>query len=253
MRTHAGSDHAPIVYRVLRAMLRPLVIRLLRPTVEGVEHVPATGPAILCPNHLSAVDTVLVPMVVPRPVVYLAKSEYFRGPWRWLFSSAGVVPVAREGGSAGRASLDRGTDVLRSGALLAMFPEGTRSPDGRLYRGRTGPIRLALRTGAPIIPIGLIGTDTVMPPHTHWPRVAPVTVRFGTPLVVGGDGADGADVDLRAETDTLMRAIRSLTRQTYVDVYARPRRTSRSSRAVDERGPEADGDQQPPSRPEGPP
>lgn len=220
MRTHQGPDTAPIMYRLLRAIVRPLVVGLLRPVVEGLEHVPASGPAILCPNHLSAIDTVLVPVFVPRPVVYLAKSEYFTGPSRWLFDRLRVVPVAREGGSAARVSLDRGSDVLRKGALLALFPEGTRSPDGRLYRGKTGPVRLARRTGAPIIPVGLIGTRAVLPPHARVPRLGPVTVRFGPPLHVGV-GAE-SDVGLRSDTNSLMQAIRSLTGQAYVDAYARP-------------------------------
>jgi len=223
--TSTGPNRAPPLYAALRAILRPIVLGTLRPTVEGLAHVPDRGPAILCANHLSLIDPILVPLLLDRPVVFLAKSEYFHtGPSRWLFDSLGVVPVAREGGSAARASLDRGTDVLRAGGLLSLFPEGTRSPDGRLYRGKTGPIRLALRTGAPIVPVGLIGTREVVPPHTYVPRLgAVVTVRFGAPLEVGGHA------DLRAEADRLMRVIRSLTGQTYVDAYARPVQRARVS------------------------
>lgn len=165
---------------------------------------------------MSALDPMLVPLVVPRPIVYLAKREYFVGPSRWLFERLGVVPVDRQGGSAAQASLDRATEVLRSGGVLSLFPEGTRSPDGRLYRGKTGPVRLATRTGAPIVPIGLIGTREVMHPHRHVPRRAPVFVRFGRPMQISADDEAGA----RAATDALLQTIRRMTGQTYVDRYA---------------------------------
>lgn len=226
MGTPADPNRAPPLYGAIRAVLRPIVLGALHPTVEGLANVPDEGPAILCANHLSMLDPILVPLLLERPIVFLAKSEYFHtGPSRWLFDSLGVVPVAREGGSAARASLDRGTEVLRSGGLLCLFPEGTRSPDGRLYRGKTGPIRLALHTGAPIVPVGLSGTREVIPPHTFLPRLgARVTVRFGAPLEVGGRA------DLRSEADRLMLVIRSLTGQTYVDAYARPVQRARVSR-----------------------
>ena len=226
MGTAGDPNRAAPLYAALRAVLRPIVLGALRPTVAGRAHVPHRGPAILCANHLSLIDPVLVPLLLERPTVFLAKSEYFHtGPSRWLFDGLGVVSVAREGGSAAQASLDRGTEVLRAGGLLCLFPEGTRSPDGRLYRGKTGPIRLALRSGAPIVPVGLIGTGEVMPPHTWRPRLGvPVTVRFGAPLAVGGQA------DLRTEADRLMRTIRSLTGQEYVDAYARPVQRTRVSR-----------------------
>lgn len=226
MDASRDPNRAPPLYVALRAVLRPIVLSCLRLTVEGREHVPHRGPAILCANHLSLVDPVLVPLLLDRPIVFLAKSEYFHtGPSRWLFDSLGVVPIAREGGSAAEASLDRGDEVLRSGGLLSLFPEGTRSPDGRLYRGKTGPVRLALRSGAPIVPVGLVGTREVIPPHTRLPRFGrPVTVRFGVPLQVGPAG------NLRSETDRLMRTIRSLTGQQYVDTYVRPAQRARVSR-----------------------
>lgn len=221
MHAEANPDDPLPLYHAIKAVMRPLVHTLVRPTVEGLDHVPARGPAILCANHLSLIDPIIVPVLVPRPVVYLAKREYFAwAPSRWLFSRLGVVPVDRSGGSAARASLDRGTQVLRDGGVLSLFPEGTRSPDGRLYRGKTGPVRLAVRTGAPIVPIGLTGTRDVMPPHTLLPRFGrPVTVRFGQPFTVtAGEGS----VDLRAGADRVMRAIQELTGQPYVDAYARP-------------------------------
>lgn len=220
MVTGADPPAATLLYRVVRALLRPLVQLLFRPTVEGLVHVPDRGPAVLCANHLSVLDPVVVGIVLQRPVVYLAKSEYFRGPSKLLFEHLGVQPVAREGGSAARASIDRGTQVLRDGALLGLYPEGTRSPDGRLYRGKTGSVRLSVRAGAPIIPVALIGTRQAMPPNAWLPRPRPVTVRFGAPLRF--DDADGGDVDLRAAADTMMRAIAQLSGQTYVDSYARP-------------------------------
>ncbi|MBW3605266.1 MAG: 1-acyl-sn-glycerol-3-phosphate acyltransferase [Actinobacteria bacterium] len=128
MDSPAAPERLPTMYRVIRALLRPVVLSLLRPTIEGFDHVPARGPAILCANHMSALDPMLVPIVVPRPIVYLAKREYFVGPTRWLFERLGVVPVDREGGTAAQASLDRATEVLRSGGVLSLFPEGTRSP-----------------------------------------------------------------------------------------------------------------------------
>ncbi|HSJ43630.1 MAG TPA: lysophospholipid acyltransferase family protein [Euzebyales bacterium] len=226
MGTPTDPTRAPPLYVAIRAVLRPIVLGALHPTVEGLANVPDEGPAILCSNHLSMLDPILVPLLLDRPIVFLAKSEYFHaGPFRWLFDALGVVPVARAGGSAARAGLDRGTDVLRAGGLLCLFPEGTRSPDGRLYRGKTGPIRLARRSGAPIVPVGLIGTREVIPPHTFVPRLgAAVTVRFGAQLLVG----DRAD--LRSEADRLMGVIRTLTGQTYVDAYARPVQRARVSR-----------------------
>lgn len=219
----------PPLYRVVAAILRPIVLGLVRPRVEGLAHVPDDGPAILCSNHLSMLDPVIVPLLLDRPIVYLAKSEYFQfPPSRWAFDHLGVVPVAREGGSAARASLDRSTEVLRAGGLLSLFPEGTRSPDGRLYRGKTGPVRLALRAPAPIVPIGVSGTRDVMPPHARLPHLgAPVRVRFGAPLHVGGDPDDAAT--LRRETDRMMRAIQQLSGQEYIDAYARPARRTGGS------------------------
>lgn len=227
-----GSPAAPALYRVLKAVLRPVVDVLLSPTVEGLHHVPEHGPAIICANHLSNLDPVLVPVVVPRPIVYLGKSEYFRGPLRWLFSGVGVVPVHREGGSAGEASLAQGVRVLADGALIGVFPEGTRSPDGRLYRGRTGPVRLAARSGAPIVPVGIAGTRQALPPHGRVPRRGRVTVRIGAPMTfpgLRGEAGPNRDEDrehgraLRGATDELMRRIAGLSGQEYVDRYA-PRR-----------------------------
>lgn len=219
MPTPAAVPPTPILYRTIRAALTPLVRHFLEPTVEGLDNVPSTGPAILCANHLSVIDSVVVPIIMPRDVRYLGKREYFVGPLGWLFEHLGVMPVAREGGTAAEASLRRGGEVLASGALLGVYPEGTRSPDGRLYRGRTGPVRLAMRTGAPIVPIGLAGTRDVMPPRSRLPRPAPVTVRVGRPLWFPRRHSDDRRF-VRDATDEVMRRIMTLSGQTYVDAYA---------------------------------
>lgn len=206
---------------MLKVALTPPVHLLWRPHVEGVEHIPASGPAILCANHLSVLDPVVVGIVAPRTVFYLGKREVFSWRWRWLFQNIGVVPVEREGGVAAESSLERGRQVLESGALLGIYPEGTRSPDGRLYRGKTGAVRLAARTGAPIVPVGVTGTRKVMPPHARLPRSGAVTVRFGRPLdfrhLAEHDGDRHA---LRGATDSVMSEIAMLTGQAYADVYA---------------------------------
>lgn len=208
-----------------------MVDLLFHPQVDGLAHVPRSGPAILCANHLSIVDPVVVSIVVPRPVFYLGKSEYFGRRWRWLFARLGVMPVVRRGGVAGESSLERGRDVLDAGALLGVYPEGTRSPDGRLYRGKTGAARLAIRTGAPVVPIGVIGSREVMPPHARLPRRGPVMVRVGPPLDFSEfHGHDNDRVVLREATDTLMSAIAALSGQAYADVYAAQARAAQTSR-----------------------
>lgn len=220
-----------MLYRTLKAVLRPLVTALMHPRVQGLEHVPATGPAIVCANHLSVIDPVVVALPVPRTVFYLGKSEVFARRWRWLFEHLGVVPVAREGGAAGESSLERGRQVLAASGLLGLYPEGTRSPDGRLYRGKTGAVRLAVRTGAPIVPVGIAGTRRVMPPHARLPRRGPVTVRFGPVIDLRHlhDQADDRRV-LRTATDALMATIATLSGQAYVDVYAAQARAAQLSR-----------------------
>jgi 1-acyl-sn-glycerol-3-phosphate acyltransferase len=219
-----------VLYRTLKAVLRPLATVLMHPRVEGLEQVPATGPAILCANHLSVIDPVIVALPVPRTVFYLGKSEVFARRWRWLFEHLGVVPVAREGGPAGESSLERGRQVLAAGGLLGLYPEGTRSPDGRLYRGKTGAVRLAVRTGAPIVPVGIAGTRRVLPPHARLPRRGPVRVRFGPVIDLRlHDQADDRRV-LRTATDELMARIAMLSGQVYVDVYAAQARAAQLSR-----------------------
>jgi 1-acyl-sn-glycerol-3-phosphate acyltransferase len=217
---HGSADDAPVLYRLIRAALAPVVALLFHPRVEGLEHVPRSGPAILCPNHMSALDPVVVAVAVRRPIFHLGKSEYF-SRWGWLFARLGVLPVARGGGVAAESSLERGRQVLAAGRLLGIYPEGTRSPDGRLYRGKTGAARVAMRTGAQVVPIGVVGSREVWPPGTLLPRPGPVAVRFGPPLDFSHlRGRDNDRSALREATDVLMAEIARLSGQTYADVYA---------------------------------
>jgi 1-acyl-sn-glycerol-3-phosphate acyltransferase len=180
---------------------------------------------------VSFLDPVIVAIVVPRPVFYLGKSEYFAPRWRWFFERVGVMPVARHGGAAGETSLERGRQVLEAGSLLGIYPEGTRSPDGRLYRGKTGAVRLAIRTGAAVIPIGMTGTRELMPPGTLIPHPGRVAVRFGQPLDFSDLRESVNDrVALRTATDALMARIGDLSGQVYADVYAAQAKAARAQR-----------------------
>lgn len=216
------GEHAPVLYRVLHAVLPPALTALYRPWVEGVEHVPAQGPAILASNHLSLLDSVFLPAAIDRPVFFLGKSEYFRGWQRVFFKSVGVSPVAREGGEAGEASLDKGAELLGDRHLLGMYPEGTRSPDGRLYRGKTGLARLAFRTGVPVIPVAMVGTYEILPARAKLPRLHQVGIRIGPPLDLsaGRQADENNRAAVRGATDELMYELMMLSGQEYVDEYA---------------------------------
>ncbi|MDQ3343878.1 MAG: 1-acyl-sn-glycerol-3-phosphate acyltransferase [Actinomycetota bacterium] len=216
------ADRGPVLYRMLHAVLPPVINAVWRPLVEGLGNVPASGPAIIAANHLSFSDSVFLPAALQRPVYYLGKADYFRGWQRYFYENVGVMPVARQGGDAGEASLRRGLQVLRRGRLLGIYPEGTRSPDGRLYRGKTGPARLAMRSGAPIIPVGIVGTDRVLPTGAKRPRMHQVTLRIGRPLHIAGRYGRSEDnhFALRSATDELMYELMLLSGQTYVDEYA---------------------------------
>jgi 1-acyl-sn-glycerol-3-phosphate acyltransferase len=200
-----------------------------RPTVEGLENVPPTGGAILAGNHLSVADELFLGSVVPRHIAFWAKAEYFTGTgfrgWlsRSIIGGLGAIKVERGGGRAALAAFDGAIPVLQSGDLVAVYPEGTRSPDGRLYRGRTGVARLAVGAGVPIIPVGVLGTDKVQPIGARFPRpfVGPITMRFGKPIEVDGRPDDRSS--LRALTDEVMAEIQKLTGQEYVPRYAPPR------------------------------
>ncbi|MBO4208966.1 lysophospholipid acyltransferase family protein [Micromonospora echinofusca] len=197
-----------------------------RPTVEGLENVPETGGAIFAGNHLSVADELFLGAVVPRHIAFWAKSEYFTGTgfrgWltKTVIGGLGAIPVERAGGRAALSAFDAAIPALRAGELVAVYPEGTRSPDGRLYRGRTGAARLALAAGVPVVPVGMIGTDRVQPIGARMPRLGAgrVTVRFGKPLEFTGRSDDRTS--LREMTDEIMSEIQRLTGQEYVPRYA---------------------------------
>ena len=199
----------------------PLFRLLFRPQVEGLENVPDDGPVILCPNHLSFIDSLLVPLILPRKVVFLGKSDYFGKWYSWFFTGVGVIPVNREGGERSEAALIAGVEQLSRGRVVAIYPEGTRSPDGRLYRGKTGPARMALRARCPIVPVAVFNTDKALPTGKYLPRPIQIRVRYGKPLDFSRyeDKADDRFV-LRSITDEVMYELMLLTGQEYVDEYA---------------------------------
>ena len=207
--------------------LGPLLAILGRPKIEGLEYVPQSGPAILASNHLAVMDSFYLPLVVPRRITFLAKSEYFTGTgfkgWlsRWFFTAVGQVPIDRSSADAAQAALDTAQRVLDEGKLLGMYPEGTRSPDGRLYKGKTGLARLALETGVPVIPVAMIGTNKVNPPGTSMLRFGKVTVRFGKPMDFSRfEGLAGNRFIERAVVDEVIYELMGLSDQEYVDIYA---------------------------------
>lgn len=210
----------------VRYVLAPLARLVYRPEVDGLENVPAEGPVIIAANHRAVLDTAVISLVVRRQVRFLGKAEYFtgrgvRGRLMAAFVDAlGFVPVERGNAHAGLAALNAGQTVLNSGGVFAIYPEGTRSLDGRLYRGHTGVAVLALTTGAPVVPVALFGTDKLMPRGGRIPRYAKVGVRFGTPL----DFSRVTERNLRARrqvTDEVMEAIQALSQQEYVNSYHR--------------------------------
>jgi 1-acyl-sn-glycerol-3-phosphate acyltransferase len=211
-------------YGILRAFLTPFLMILFRPKVKGLRHVPGTGPVIIASNHLSFSDSIFMPLVVPRKVTFLAKSEYFTSPGpkgllkKLTFIALGQVPVDRSGGRRSEAALITGLKVLAEGKCLGIYPEGTRSPDGRLYKGRTGIARLAIESGAPIIPVAMFNTEKIQPTGTVMPKVMRVEMIFGEPMYFEGDSTDL--LHLRDVTDKIMSTIQALSGQEYVDTYA---------------------------------
>ncbi|MBV8182137.1 MAG: 1-acyl-sn-glycerol-3-phosphate acyltransferase, partial [Mycobacterium sp.] len=198
-----------------------------RPKVEGLEYVPQSGPVILASNHLAVMDSFYLCLVVRRRITYLAKSEYFTGTglkgWfsRWFFTAVGQVPIDRSDADAAQAALNTAERLLSQGKLLGMYPEGTRSPDGRLYKGKTGLSRLALETGVPVIPVAMIGTNVVNPPGKKLWRFGRVTVRFGKPMDFSRfDGLAGNRFIERAVIDEVIYELMGLSGQEYVDIYA---------------------------------
>ncbi|MFH8408553.1 lysophospholipid acyltransferase family protein [Streptomyces sp. NPDC018019] len=212
---------------LLKAFLGFVMRVLFRPKVEGAEHIPDSGAVILAGNHVTFIDSLFLTLIVKRPVFFIGKDEYVNGKglkgrlMAWFFTTAGMIPVDRDGGHGGVAALMTGRRVLDEGHAFGIYPEGTRSPDGRLYRGRTGIARLALMTGAPVVPFAMIGTDKVQPGGKGRPHLAPVTVRFGEPLDFARyEGMDRDRYVLRAVTDEVMSDVMRLSGQEYVDMYA---------------------------------
>jgi len=215
-----------MLYEVMHTVVPPLAKVVWRPTVEGLENLPPTGPVIVASNHRSFADSMVIPIVTPRQVVFLAKEDYFTGTGvkgalqRAWFEGMGMVPVDRDDTKAALASLDIALDVLRQGKAFGIYPEGTRSRDGRLYRGRTGVAHLALTSGAPVVPVGLTGTEHLQPVGSTLPRLAKVTVRFGAPLRFESryDGVPTGRAR-REVTDEVMAAIQALSGQEPAGVY----------------------------------
>ena len=214
------------MYAVLHAVVPPVAKLVWRPTVTGLENVPRTGPVLIASNHLSFADSLVIPIVAPRKVHFLAKSDYFTGTGvkgtlqRAWFEGMGMLPVDRDDSKAAIASLDTALGVLGRGGAFGIYPEGTRSRDGRLYRGRTGVAHLALTAGVPVVPVGITGTEKLQPVGSRFPKVVPVTVRFGTPIQVVGR-FDGVPLGKarRQVTDEIMTAIQAITGQEESGIY----------------------------------
>jgi 1-acyl-sn-glycerol-3-phosphate acyltransferase len=231
-----------MAYWVLKAIMTPVLRVIFRVRSEGIHHVPRNGAVILASNHQSFIDSVFLPLVVPRRVTFVAKAEYFESRrTAWFFRAVGMIPLKRSGGTASARALAAASEVLESGGVLGIYPEGTRSPDGRLYRGHTGAARLSLQCRAPVVPVAQFGTAQVQPIGSMWPKpFRRVEVRMGPPLRWPGSG-DGPD-DLRQFTDQVMGAIAVLSGQERVDHYASRDRGRLS----------APGSEAAPSRPDGP-
>lgn len=222
-----GSEGRGLYWVMRNILLGPPVRKIFSPLVEGAANVPATGGAILAANHLSFADWLFMPLAIDRRVTFVAKSDYFTGEglkgWaqRRFFAGTGQVPVDRSGGRASEGALRAGIRVLERGDLFGIFPEGTRSHDGRLYKGRTGVARIALEAQVPVIPVGVIGTDVIAPPGKVISKVISPTVKFGKPLDFSRyEGMSEDRFILRSVTDEIMYAIMELTGQEYVDLYA---------------------------------
>jgi 1-acyl-sn-glycerol-3-phosphate acyltransferase len=248
-------EHVSVFYWVVKAILWPFLRLLFRPWAEGTDNVPRDGAAILASNHLSFSDHFFAPLPLPRKVVFLAKSEYFTGRGlkglvsRAFFRGVGQIPVDRAGGQASERALRTGLRVLAQGELLGIYPEGTRTPDGRLYRGKTGVARLALEARVPVIPTAMVGTFEFQPPGKIAPRLSiRPGVRFGKPLDFSRYyGLEEDRLVLRAITDEIMYELMKLTGQEYVDEYA-----PRGKRLPSVRRPHEAANSGPPDAPDGP-
>jgi len=217
-----------MLYWILKVLIvGPWLRVLFRPWVEGLDHIPDKGAAILASNHLSFSDSFFLPLVVPRPITFLAKSDYFTGTGvkgfftKAFFAGVGQVPVDRSGGRASEAALRTGLRILGEGSFLGIYPEGTRSPNGTLYRGKTGVARMAMEADVPILPVAMINTYEIQPPGQLRPSLRRVGVRIGRPLDFARyDGLQNDRFVLRSVTDEVMYELMSLSGQEYVDMYA---------------------------------
>ena len=216
-----------MLYRILKVVVGPLLKLIYRPWIEGAENIPAQGSAILASNHQAVIDSVFLPLMIEREVVFIGKSDYFTGKGfkGWLVAkfmrAVGTIPVDRSGGKASAAALRAGLRRLKEGELFGIYPEGTRSPDGRLHRGKTGVARLALASGAPVIPVAMIDTNIAQPIGVRIPRLHRVGVVIGKPMDFSRyRGLENDRFVLRAITDEIMYSLKSLSGQEYVDLYA---------------------------------
>ena len=213
-------------YRLLKTFLTPILLLLFRPKVRGLDSVPNSGPVIIASNHLSFSDSIFMPLVVSRKVTFLAKQEYFTQPGlkglikKLTFIALGQVPVDRSGGRRSEAAIDTGLRVLAEGDCIGIYPEGTRSPDGRLYKGRTGIARLAIESGAPVIPVAMFNTDKIQPTGRVIPKLRQVAMVFGEPMDFSAAGDSNDPKLLRKVTDEIMRTLQNLSGQEYVEMYA---------------------------------
>ena len=216
----------------------PLVKTVFRPWVTGADNIPKTGAVILASNHLSVVDSIFLPLVIERRISFLAKSDYFmgRGLKGWAIKNflkgTGMLPIDRSGGKASEASLNTGLKVLARGEVLGIYPEGTRSPDGKLYRGRTGVARMILEAHVPVVPVAMIDTEKVMPIGSKLPKVRRIGVIFGEPLDFSRfEGLESDRFILRSITDEIMYELNRISGQEYVDIYASSIREKLASRS----------------------
>lgn len=208
-------------------VLGPILTLIFRPWVRGAKNIPKSGGVILASNHLSFIDSIFLPLKVRRPITFLAKSEYFTGKGikgsltRWFFKATGQIPIDRSGGKGSENSLNTGLGVLERGLVLGIYPEGTRSPDAKLYRGRTGIARMVLEARVPVLPVAMIDTDKVMPIGAKRPKIHKIGVSIGEPLDFSRfAGMEGERAVLRAVTDKIVYEIYKLSNQKYEDVYA---------------------------------
>ena len=208
-------------------LLGPLLRIFFRPEIEGKENIPATGGVLLASNHLAVSDSFFLPLMIDRRVTFPAKIEYFTEPGlkgrfkKWFFRGVGQIPIDRSGASAAQAALDTGVRLLREGNVMGIYPEGTRSPDGRLYRGKTGVARIALQAGVPVVPVAMFGTEKANPIGSKMWRPTKIRIKVGKPLDFSRyAGLDGDRFVERSITDEIMYALMELSGQEYVDIYA---------------------------------